>query len=97
MLPECVLIVGPSGCGKTYTLLNHILQPGVYNYIFIICPTLSINETYNEWVGLSDRCVFGVEINPEKLEIVLNFIISKFSGDKSAIIIDNMSNSSEQH
>jgi hypothetical protein len=46
---------------------------------------------------MSDRCVFGVEVMPEKLEPVTNFVISQFSDEKTAIIVNDMSNSSKQH
>jgi hypothetical protein len=46
---------------------------------------------------MSDHSVFGVEVMPEKLEPVTNFVISQFSDEKTAIIVNDMSNSSKQH
>ena len=99
--PECTLIIGPSGCGKTYTLLNSIIEieyKNKFDFIVILCPTIWINQSYTEWKYLNtDIDVIGLEVSPEKLDMILKYLIDVYSGSKIAIIVDDMSNSNEQH
>ena len=99
--PDCTLIVGPSGCGKTYTLLHHIIEGeygGVFDFIIILCPTIWINDSYVGWKYLSsDEDVIGLEIAADKLDSVLEFIIKMYGGARTAVIVDDLSNTNEQH
>ena len=98
--PNLQLIIGPSGCGKTHLLLNTILETEYrqhFDYIIILAPTLYINKTYMNWKYVSDKDVILVETKPEYLDVLLQYIIKMYTGVKTAIIVDDMSNSTEQH
>ena len=58
-----------------------------FDYNLILCPTIWINKTYSDWKYL--------EIDLDKLNIILKHIIDTYSGSRTAIIIDDMSEKSE--
>ena len=51
MKPFNMLIVGKTACGKTKYLLDMLEEEhkGVFEYIFLICPTFEYNKTYRCW------------------------------------------------
>ena len=57
--PHTAIFTGQTGCGKTHLVLD--LIENYYNkhfdYIFIICPTLRINKTYQvrDWIKNVDK------------------------------------------
>ena len=100
--PELTLIVGPSGCGKTYTLLREVLELELnkFDFVVIVCPTLSINTTYREWKYISSEQVYEIEVPSVRLELVLVYLIQVCEGCKPirmAIVVDDMSSGTEQH
>ena len=79
--PENVLIVGPSGCGKTKKLLKILKteKMGVFDFVIILCPTFNVNSTYQDSPILNDKCVIGVNLNPDALELGIKAIIKNFT------------------
>ena len=98
--PSTILIIGPSGCGETCALLYEIIEKEhrkEFDYILIIRPTTWINKTYNQWKYLTDIDKIGLEISSDKLNLILKHIIDIYSGLRTAVIIGDMSDSTEQH
>ena len=91
------IICGATGCGKTEFILD-LLETEYHNfftYIFIICPTLDRNKTYNrEWL-FNDDGVFLV--NPQEYggldrALRLNYeAIRKLDDSQVLFIIDDCS------
>ena len=54
--PFNMIINAMTGCGKTCYLLNFLERNymNYFEYIVIICSTLSWNKTYQEWKFLKD-------------------------------------------
>ena len=57
------MIVGRSGCGKTHYLLKYLNEKCKQRYhtIYIICPTFSINTTWQGWRAKKDKGVVILE------------------------------------
>ena len=89
--PFNMLIVGKTECGKTHYLLDTIEKdyPGIFSYIFLICPTYEWNKTYQEWKYKDDPKFIYVNCDHEKVEDFLKYISAVFAGTKSLIIIDD--------
>ena len=50
--PFHMIIVGMKACGKTHYLLEMLEEEykNNFDYIFIVCPTLQDNKTYQNWI-----------------------------------------------
>ena len=101
-VPNLQLIVGPSGCGKTWLLLHRVLveevrENGEYDYVFILAPTIFINRTYMEWEHKDNPRVYLLEVSGSSLDIILRHIVKHFTGCRTCVVIDDMSNSKDQH
>ena len=101
-IPNLQLIVGPSACGKTWLLLHRVLveevrENGEYDYVFILAPTIFINRTYMEWEHKDNPRVYLLEVSGSSLDVVLKHIVKHFTGCRTCVVIDDMSNSKDQH
>ena len=92
-LPFNCIIADPTNCGKTRFLVDKLSGPfrKKFEYIVLICPTYTINETYknfakddkNFFVWMPDASNQG-EINE-----ALDCCKTLFSGFKTLIILDD--------
>ena len=50
-IPFHALIIGPTKSGKTRYLTDLLSGPfkHIFNYIFLICPTFSVNDTWQNF------------------------------------------------
>ena len=63
--PHTAIFSGMTECGKTYKCLNMLVSnyKNHFEYIVIICPTISINKTYQSFPQLmNDKKVIKVDI-----------------------------------
>ena len=90
--PFKMIVTGASDCGKTYYLLQMLEQDykGVFDRIFILCPTLTWNSTYMEWKHINDQDVFLLEIDHEQMENTLKMVSEAAKGTNSLIICDDL-------
>ena len=86
-----ILIVGRSGCGKTYFLLNYLKEHcrQKYNTIYIICPTFSINTTWQNWSCKSDSGVMVFETD-DITRAIKKILTVHAQGNKGLIIFDDI-------
>ena len=82
------LIVGRSGCGKTHYLLKYLNQKckQKYNTIYIVCPTFSINTTWQNWRSKNDSGVKVLETRD--VNRTVKNVLSQ--GKRALIIFDNV-------
>ena len=82
-----MLIVGRSGCGKTHFLLKYLNQHcrQKYNTIYIICPTFSINETWQNWRSKKDTGVKVLETRD--VNRAIRMVLGQHKQGKRALII----------
>lgn len=99
MEPSTTLIVGTGGRGKTRTLLYEVIEKErPIDYLLILFTTIWINKIYPDWKYLeSDIDVTDLEITSDKLNVILKRVIDIYSGARTAVIIDDMCDSTEQH
>ena len=85
------LIIGRSGCGKTHFLLNYLKEHcrQKYNTIYIICPTFSINSTWQNWSCKSDSGVTVLETS-DITRAIKNILSIHIQGKKGLIIFDDI-------
>ena len=84
-----MIIVGMTACGKTHYLLDMLEKEykNHYDYIFIVCPTLEDNKTYQQWKYLTDPDVYELPVTHDNVENILrevthfakNTTVSSFS------------------
>ena len=91
--PHSAMFVGVTACGKTEFLLR--LLETVYNnhfqFIVILCPTISDNKTYlRKWV-FDDRNVFIADPSEGKLNEWIKLFKSVLKGYQTLFIIDDCS------
>ena len=91
MNPFNMIIVGKTGCGKTKYLLDMLEEDymGVFDYIFLICPTFKNNETYRSWKYESDEDYIVIPCAPEHVEYWLKYVVQSYEGNNSLIILDD--------
>ena len=63
-----MIIVGMTACRKTHYLLDMLEKEckNHYDYIFIVCPTLEDNKTYQQWKYLTDPDVYELPVTHER-------------------------------
>ena len=88
--PLNMIIVGVTGCGKTYYLLKMLENDykNHFEYIFLICPTYLWNKTYQEWKYKDDKNFFPIPCDQDDVEAFLEYVVNKFEGTNSLIILD---------
>ena len=87
-----MLIVGITGCVKTLYLLNMIEKEylHVFNYIVIVCPTIKINKTYQEWKYLTtDKNIIKIPCKQEYVDLTLKLVSDTFSNSNTLVVIDD--------
>ena len=89
-IPFNALIVGATNCGKTSFLVKILTHEflGVFDYIFLVCPTYIHNKTYD---GFAENDVDFFVIIPEQDQIndFLKLISFAFEGTNTLIILDD--------
>jgi hypothetical protein len=87
-----MLTVGMTGCGKTLYLLNMIGKEylHVFSYIVIVCPTIKINKTYQEWKYLTtDKNIIKIPCKQESVDLTLKLVSDTFSNTNTLVVIDD--------
>ena len=95
--PFNMIICGMTNCGKTYYLLN-MLETQFnkhFDYIILICPTFSWNETYQQWKYIKDSDLFAIECDQDKVDKILHIVQEIFKGTNSLIILDDCASSQD--
>ena len=85
-----MIIVGMTACGKTHYLLKMLEEEykNHFDYIFIVCPTLEDNKTYQNWKYLKDPKVFELPCNHDEVEEILREIVNFVKNTNSLVILD---------
>ena len=80
-----------TACGKTHYLLDMLEREynGHFDYIFIVCPTLKDNKTYQNWKYLNDPDVFELACAHDEVEKFLQDIVHFAANTNSLIILDD--------
>ena len=86
-----MIIVGMTACGKTHYLLSMLEKEykNHYDYIFIVCPTLKDNKTYQQWKYLTDPDVYELPVAHDNVENILRDITNYAKNTNSLIILDD--------
>ena len=89
--PFHMIIVGMTACGETHYLLKMLEEEykNHFDYIFIVCPTLEDNKTYQNWKYLEDPDVFVIACDHDKVEEILREIVKFAKNTNSLIILDD--------
>ena len=89
--PFHMIIVGMTACGKTHYLLKMLEEEyrNHFDYIFIVCPTLDDNKTYQNWKYLSDPKVYELPCDHDEVEEILQKIKNFAKNTNSLIILDD--------
>ena len=89
--PFHMIIEGMTACGKTHYLLNMLEEEykNHFNYIFIVCPTLEDDETYQNWNYLKDPDVYVIACDHDKVAEILQEIVKFAKNTNSLIIFDD--------
>ena len=92
-IPFNCIITGPTNCGKTRFLVDKLSGPfrKKFEYIVMICPTFTINETYKNFA--KDDKNFFVWMpdasNQDEINEALDCCKTLFSGFNTLIILDD--------
>ena len=75
--------------GKTTFLLEERYK-GVFEYIFLVCPTYFINKTYQEWKYKNNETFLPICCDHDEVSAWLKYIsnLSEF-GDRVLLILDD--------
>ena len=86
-----MIIVGKTGCGKTKYLLDMLEEDymGVFDYIFLICPTFKNNKTYRSWKYESDEDYIVIPCSQKHVDYWLDYVVQSYEGNNSLIILDD--------
>ena len=89
--PFHMIIVGMTACGKTHYLLEMLEKEykNHFDYIFIVCPTLEDDKTYQNWKYLKDPDVFALACDDDKVEGILREIKGFAKNTNSLVIVDD--------
>ena len=92
-----MIIVSMTACGKTHYLLNMLEKEykNHYDYIFIVCPTLEDNKTYQQWKYLTDSDVYELHVTHDNVENILREITHFAKNTNSLIILDDCASSKD--
>ena len=66
-----------------------------FDYIILICPTFSWNETYQQWKYIKDSDLFAIECDQDKVDKILHIVQEIFKGTNSLIILDDCASSQD--
>ena len=86
-----------TACGKTHYLLNILERDykGHFDYIFIVCPTLEDNKTYQNWKYLQDPKVFELPCVHDDVERTIREIVNFVKNTNSLIVLDDCASSKD--
>ena len=96
--PFHMTIVGKTGTGKTWYLVDLIEREykHSFNFIFLLCPTIEYNETWQNWKYLQDPdfvvVPWTIRNVEQKIERVLEASMERGSfkdGNRSLLILDD--------
>ena len=75
--PFNMIIVGMTGCGKTSYLLKMLENKYMkhFEFIILICPTLSWNKTYQEWKYMGDEDLIKIECDHDRVDEFLHLVL----------------------
>lgn len=95
--PFNMIIVGMTNCGKTYYLLDMLEKEFMnrFDYIILICPTLSWNKTYIDWKYIHDMDVVSINCEQDQVDQVLHIVSEVYKGTHSLIILDDCASSQD--
>ena len=66
-----------------------------YDYIFIVCPTLEDNKTYQQWKYLTDPDVYELPVTHGNVENIIREITHFAKNTNSLIILDDCASSKD--
>ena len=80
-----------TACGKAHYLLKMLEEEYKNNFdnIFIVCPTLQDNKTYQNWKYLNDPDVFALGCSQDDVERCLQYVVDYAKNTNSLIILDD--------
>ena len=92
-----MIIVGMTACGKTHYLFNMLERhyKGHFDYIFILCPTLEDNKTYQNWKYLQDSKVYELPCAHDQVERTVRDIMNFAKNTNSLIVLDDCASSKD--
>ena len=95
--PFHMIIVGMTACGKTHYLLEMLEKEykNHFDYIFIVCPTLEDNKTYQQWKYLADPDVYALHVEHDNVENILRETTRFAKNTNSLIILDDCASSND--
>ena len=90
-----MIIVGMTACGKTHYMLKMLEEnyKGHFDYIFIVCPTIAVNTTYQNWKYIKDPDIFTIGCSHDEVDSYLRDIAEFVGGTNSLIILDDCAKS----
>ena len=95
--PFHMIIVGMMAWGKTHYLLKMLEEEykNHFDYIFIACPTLDDNKTYQNWKYLNDPKVYELPCDHDEVEEILKKIKDFAKNTNNLIILDDCATSKD--
>ena len=92
-----MIIVGMTACGKTHYLLEMLEKEykNHFDHIFIVCPTLEGNKTYQQWKYLADPDVYALPVSHDNVETTLREITHFAKNTNSLIILNDCASSKD--
>ena len=92
---KCLTLVGRSGCGKTYYLLKFLNEKcrKKNENIYVICPTFSINSTWQGWKFKKDPGVKVLETHD--VNRAIKEILGRHKRGRALIIFDDVATSKD--
>ena len=89
--PFNMIIVGMTACGKTNYLLEMLEKEykGYFDYIFLICPILEWNKTYEKWKYDKDEDYIAIPCDQDDVEFYLKYVVNYAVETNSLIILDD--------
>ena len=92
-----MIIVGMTACGKTHYLLEMLERDykNHFDYIFIVCPTLEDNKTYQNWKYLKGPKVYELPCAHDDVERTTHEIVNFAKNTNSLIILDDCASSKD--
>ena len=89
--PFNMIIVGMTNFGKTDYLLKTLEKDfkNHFDYILLVCPTLTWNKTYQGWKYIKDEDLIPIECEQDEVDKVLHIVSVIYRGTNTLIILDD--------
>ena len=89
--PFNMIIVGMTNCGKTHYLLKMLEKDfkNHFDYILLVCPTLTWNKTCQGWKYIKDEDLIPIECEQDEVDKVLHIVSAIYRGTNTLIILDD--------